>query len=367
MILTSFFILTSLFFFVALFNAVGWPKPRQADRTQTGVVSILIPARNEEKNLAACLDSILKQGEIVREIIVYDDHSTDGTASIVSHYKGIDGRIRLARTLPLESGWCGKNFACSRLAAEAEGDWLLFVDADTSLLQGAASRMVNEMQKRRLKLLSCWPGLEMITFWEKALMPVLNFVVFSIFPAPFSLYFFWPSLAIAHGACLMFDKKSYFEIGGHSAVRDQIFEDVRLAQMWRSSGSRGLCLDGQDLVRVRMYSSFSEIWKGFQKNFYPAFRYELSFWIFILFHFTVFLLPFILLVVMPNPRIMAACLAIILTRLLLAAYFRQPLWSALLHPLTEAITLALGISSWWCCKTGQGVAWKGREYHKSSS
>ncbi|MBK7600406.1 MAG: glycosyltransferase [Acidobacteria bacterium] len=76
---------------MALFNAVGWPKPRQADRTQTGVVSILIPARNEEKNLAACLDSILKQGEVVLEIIVYDDHSTDGTASIISHYKESTG------------------------------------------------------------------------------------------------------------------------------------------------------------------------------------------------------------------------------------------------------------------------------------
>src|SRR5262245_10923498 len=121
--------------------------------------------------------------------------------------------------------------------------------------------MVEEMNWRQLTFLSCWPGLEMESFWERMLMPMLDFVVFSIFPAPLSLKMGHSSLALAHGACLMFERKRYFEIGGHAAVRDQIFEDTRLARLWRMRGERGLCLDGQDMVQVRMYSSFDEIWR----------------------------------------------------------------------------------------------------------
>ncbi len=171
-----------------------------------------------------------------------------------------------------------------------------------------------------------------------------------------------PSLAIAHGACLMFKRGSYFEIGGHSAVRDQIFEDVRLAQLWRSSSERGLCLDGQDIIRVRMYSSLSEIWRGFQKNFFPAFRHELSFWCFIIFHFAVFFLPFIFLMFMPGMRLALSAGAILLTRLILAIYFRHPVWSIILHPLSEVVLISIGLSSWWKCKSGRGVEWRGRQY-----
>jgi chlorobactene glucosyltransferase len=195
---------------------------------------------------------------------------------------------------------------------------------------------------------------------------VLNFVVFSIFPAPFSLLFHWPSLAIAHGACLAFSRRSYFEIGGHAAVRDQIFEDVRLAQLWRAKKARGLCLDGQEVVRVRMYASFAEIWRGFQKNFFPAFRYEINFWLFLLFHFTVFFGPVLLVVLAPTTWAWIALGCVILLRLLLAQYFGHPLWSALVHPVSEPILLLLGLSSWWRCKSGRGVTWKGREYHKTA-
>ena len=288
------------------------------------------------------------------------------TPAIIAAYAARDPRVRAVAPQPLAPGWCGKNFACHQLALASTGDWLLFLDADARLTDEAAPRMAREMARRRLDLLSCWPGLEMASGWERTLMPVLNFVVFSIFPAPFSLLFNWASLAIAHGACLAFSRKSYFEIGGHAAVRDQIFEDVRLAQLWRKRRRRGLCLDGQDVVRVRMYTSFDEIWRGFQKNFFPAFHYEISFWLFMLFHLTVFFGPVALALVAPTPWTLAALGNILLLRLLLAAYFRHPLWSALAHPVSEIILLSLGLSSWWRCKSGRGVSWKGREYHKAA-
>jgi len=187
--------------------------------------------------------------------------------------------------------------------------------------------------------------------------------VFSLFPAPLSLVRQDPSLGLAHGACLMIERESYFTIGGHAAVRDQIFEDVRLAQLWRESGARGLCLDGQDVVRVRMYGSLGEICRGFQKNFFPAFRHELSFWAFIAFHFLVFLLPFLLLVAAPGWQTALAAGVIALTRVALALRFWHPVWSAFLHPVAEVILIRIGLSSWRRCKSGRGVEWRGRRYH----
>ncbi len=221
--------------------------------------------------------------------------------------------------------------------------------------------MVEEATRRDLTLLSCWPRLEMAGFWEKTLMPLLNFAVFTLYPAPLSLRRNDASLGLAHGACLLAHRASYEAIGGHAAVRDQIFEDTRLARWWRARGGRSLCLDGQDVVSVRMYGSLGEIWRGFQKNFFPAFRREASFWAFLSLHAAVFLSPFVLLAWSANAAIAAAC--VLATRLALAARFGHPWWSAPLHPLAEAILIALSLSSWRRCKSGKGVAWKGRLYH----
>lgn len=367
MISTALLVVTAFLLVIALANVLFWPKLRRAQQDYAGEVSVLIPARNEEANLADCLGAVLRQGETVREVLVYNDHSTDGTGRIIGEFAERDARVRSVEVLPLAEGWCGKNFACAQLASEATGKFLLFIDADARLTESAAARMAEEMHQRRLTFLSCWPGLELVSFWERALMPMLNFVVFATFPSPLSLLLGSSSLGLAHGACLMFERAIYEEIGGHTAVRDQIFEDTRLAQLWRERRQRGLCLDGQDVVRVRMYSSFAEIWQGFQKNFFPAFKHELSFWFFWTFHLVVFLSPFVLSVILPSVQIALAAMAVLLIRLALAWRFRQPLWGALLHPMAEVILLALGLSSWWRCKSGRGVAWKGREYHKSAN
>ncbi len=355
---------------VALWNALSWPRVAscKSDAPQPALISILIPARNEETNLAACLDTALAQGEIVGEALVYDDHSTDNTQAVINEFVKRDPRVRLIRAAALPAGWCGKTFACTQLAASARGEWLLFLDADARLAEGAAARMLAEAVRRRLTLLSCWPALELRSFWEKALMPLLNFVVFTLYPAPLALKRDDASLGLAHGACLLVHRSTYERVGGHTEVRDQLFEDVRLAQVWRERGAAGLCLDGQGIVSVRMYRTFAEIWGGFQKNFYPAFRRELSFWMFMATHLALFLLPFILApFVLMMDRVGGAALIVIALcvmamRAVLAVRFRHPWWSVLLHPVGEAILLALGLSSWWRCKSGRGVEWKGRRY-----
>lgn len=347
---------------VTIVNVIFWPKVGREEVGVEASVSILIPARNEEANLALCLESALAQGGIIREVLVYDDHSSDRTPQIIEEYAGRDSRVRKIAARQLEAGWCGKNFACAELAREAGGELLLFIDADARLRAGAAGRMAGEMKRRRLALLSCWPGLVMVGFWERTLMPLLNFIVFTLYPAPASLIDGRPSLGLAHGACLMIERESYRRIGGHGAVRGEIFEDVRLAQLWRERGERSLCLDGREIVGVRMYDSLGEIWRGFQKNFYPAFRRERSFWAFILLHLLVLFAPFPLLASRQSGSAMVAAGGVIVMRALLALRFRHPLWSVLLHPLGELFIIALGLSSWRRCKSGRGVVWKGRIY-----
>jgi glycosyltransferase involved in cell wall biosynthesis len=349
---------------ITLSNVLCWPRLRATRGIWPGQVSVLIPARNEEANLGACLAAVLEQGETVGEVLVYNDHSTDGTAGIIEQFAARDARVRMVAAQPLASGWCGKNFACAQLAKAAKGHWLLFLDADARLLPQAVARMIDEAQQRRLTMLSCWPGLVLGSFWERALMPLLNTVVFSVFPGVLSLVRGEASLGLAHGACLLFERATYEKLGGHGAVREQIFEDTRLAQLWRKRGERSLGLDGQDVVRVRMYQTFSEIWAGFQKNFYPAFQRESSFWAFWWLHAAVYWAPFGLALWTGSFAYGLAAGAVLSLRLLLALRFRHPLWAVLLHPLGETLLLALGLSSWWRCKSGRGVTWKGREYLK---
>lgn len=354
--------LTILVLLITLANVLFWPAVRSAPAALLPMVSVLIPARNEEANLPECLRSLSLQGEVIGEILIYDDHSTDGTRSVIEAARNTNSRIALVQQQELEIGWTGKNFACAKLAEAARFPFILFIDADARLQPGAVDSMLQEMRRRRLELLSCWPGLKTETFWERLLMPMLNFVVFSIYPGPLALFFSYQSLALAHGACLMFERQSYLEVGGHRMVHDQIFEDTRLAQLWRQLGRRALCLDGQRVVRVRMYENFSGIWQGFLKNFYPAFQRRYNFWIFLLFHLLVVLGPFFMLAVGGRESILGAG-AIIGSRLLLAIRFNQPWTLIFLHPLAEIMMLALGLNSWWRCRSGRGVNWKDRTYH----
>lgn len=364
---------------VALWNTLAWPRvgdrpsdrPGAATATPPVSVSILIPARDEEINLAACLNAALAQGPCVREILVYDDHSQDRTREIVSEYARRDARVRLVSTAPLPAGWCGKTFACARLAEEARARWLLFIDADARLSEAAAALIVGEAEARAVSLLSCWPRLETRGFWEGVLMPLLNFVVFTLYPAPLALRRKDSSLGLAHGSCMLARRDDYEFVGGHAAVRGELFEDVRLAQLWRARGRPSLCLDGQRVISVRMYRSLAEIWGGFQKNFFPAFRSAQSFRAFLALHLIVFLLPFALLplsfVNTGGARLLfpiAAC--VLATRFALALRFKHPWWSVLLHPLGEIILIALGVSSWLRCRTGRGVVWKGRRYREGA-
>ncbi len=362
--------LLSISLLIVISNVWLFPKVRNVVGNSTTKISLLIPARNEENNIEECVLSVLQQGGAVAEILIYNDHSEDRTGEILTRLSQQYPQIAVVPCRPLLPGWCGKNFACAQLASAASGDWLLFIDADVRLAPNAISSILAEARARNLTFLSCWPKFETVTVAEKILMPMLNFLVFSLYPSVLTIlttpqFVQNEKLGIAHGACMLFERASYEKFDGHERVKDQIFEDTRIAQLWRKSGMRGLCLDGQGFVHLRMYTSGREIWQGFQKNFFPAFKSQTSFWLFIVMHFTIYLLQFILVVFNPNSRYVLLILLVSCIRFLIALRFRQSILSVVFHPFAETLLLLLGISSWWRCISGKGVNWKGRSYQTS--
>lgn len=356
-----------LVFMLVVVNMIAWPAIAPRPEGPAGAVSVIIPARNEAANIGPCLKHVVAQGEVVREVWVYDDQSTDGTRDQVAEWAARDPRVRIIAGSTLPPGWTGKNHACARAAAQAQAPWLLFLDADARLAPGAVNGLVAAADAHGATFLSAWPGLDLRGFWEQALMPMLNFCVFTLFPAPMAKRRRDEAFGLAHGACLLIDRRTYEAVGGHGAVRHEIFEDTLLARLWRREGHLSLGLDGQRVVRVRMYDSFAAIWRGFQKNAFLAFRNRHMFWLFVLFRAAVFTAPFVILAIglataQANWLWAVAPALVLAARAALALRFHYALWPIVLHPLAEVLLIALGLTAWWRCTSGTGVDWKGRRY-----
>lgn len=333
-------------------------------------ISILIPARNEESKIIKCISKCLNQSERIEEIIVYDDNSDDNTFSIVKELSNSNPIIKVIKGKILPQGWSGKNHACFELSKLAKSKWLLFIDADTELLPNSIPSLMKKTQDG-FTFISAWPKIQMKSFSEKLMMPLLNFVVFTFYPTLINKFSNKSSLGLAHGACILVNKDIYKEIGGHSSVKEEIFEDTLLARKWRESGYRSICINGMNIIQVRMYESLSEIWKGFEKNAFLAFKNPLNFFLFQILHIFIFNLPVILipLTLFLYEKLFLTLISgiiILLIRLLLSIKFKHPIWSIFLHPIPEIFFTLLSFSAWIKFSFGNGITWKNRTYKKSN-
>jgi glycosyltransferase involved in cell wall biosynthesis len=233
-----------------------------ADRvTGRPAVSVIVPARNEESCLGACLESLVAQTGVPFEIIVVDDHSTDRTREIAQSSPGV--RVLEAGALP--EGWTGKNNAVTAGARAARAQWLLFTDADTVHLPGSLARALAEANSRQVDLLSYSPEQMVESFWEKAVMPVIFAELASTY-RPSQVSDPKSSAAAANGQYLLIKRVSYDTIGGHAAMASSLLEDVALARAVKQSGRRIFFRYGGDQVRTRMYRSFAQLREGWTKN-----------------------------------------------------------------------------------------------------
>ena len=306
------------------------------------------------------------------EILVLDDHSSDGTSELVQDLARQNPRLRLLQGKDLPPGWTGKAWACQQLANEAQGEYLLFIDADTRLADLTLSQAVDHARREKADLLSLWPYLESKTWSERLVIPFVHLFILLYLPH-------WmggrsASLGAANGQFLLFRREAYEKIGGHTAVRGHLVEDIALARKMRAAGLRVLNRDGTNpnqpiaLVRCRMYDHFRDLWDGFTKNLYPAFDGRFGAFVFFqLFQGVVFLGPFLLLPFFPRDPILWIEVAIILSlRLAIAHRFRQSWLGAILHPFGQALVIAIAANS-WLQTLRRRLPWRGRHYAHHSS
>jgi glycosyltransferase involved in cell wall biosynthesis len=229
-------------------------------------ISAIVPARDEQAVVAACIESLALQPEIA-EILVVNDQSTDKTAEIVRSLMARIPRLRLLETLEVPAGWVGKNYAVSLGSQEARNSWLLFTDADALLQPGAAARALQIAQERSAALISFSPKQITESWYEKALIPF----VYSRLAKHFSYKDVnnpASPAAAANGQFLMIQRDAYNSIGGHAGVASEVLEDVALARRAKAAGFPLWFGAGQGIVSVRMYRSFRAMWQGWRKNLF---------------------------------------------------------------------------------------------------
>lgn len=259
-------------FTVTLFNFISNPKLTRVNKHYNDLVSILIPAMDEEDNIAALLESIAFQDYKDFEVIVYDDDSSDRTFAVCSSLARTDERFRVIKGGELPPGWLGKNHACSELAKIAKGDYFLFLDTGEMVSRGLINSAVHRMKLYNLSLLSLFANQEMCSAGEKATVPLLHYLLLNLLPLRLVFLLRSPSIATACGQFMLFDAATYRKEQWHSLVRDKIIEDAGIMQQVKLKHYRGEVLLANDMLRCRMYRGYRQAIAGLSKNALAAFN-----------------------------------------------------------------------------------------------
>lgn len=324
-----------------------------------GLISVLIPARNEENNISNCLQSLTMQDYMNLEILVLDDNSEDGTFTAAAEFAEKDERIRIIKGEPLPAGFTGKNWACHQLSQSASGEHLLFIDADVTLEKNSITSAIGEFKKYNLDLLSVSPTQKINSSGEWLTVPLLNWVLLSFLPLQFVYSHKSHSLAAANGQFMFFKRSAYESTGGHHSLRSSIAEDLAFARRLKQNGFRVKTYLGGEFVYCRMYKDFRNSFEGFTKNFFPG--SGLSRVIFIsLISFLTFCFTFPFIMVFIDKIFILPLMLIILQRILISARSRQHvLINLLFHPFQMIMFFILGINS-VAASMNKRRRWKGR-------
>jgi len=343
-------------------------------------VSICIPARNEENNIKRSVSFALAQRYEALEVLVLDDNSSDRTPEILNAIDNSSNhKLKLIEGKPKPNDWLGKSWACHQLSKHASGEILIFIDADVWLEPEATLRVIRTMGHDVVDFLTVWPRQELRTFWEKTIIPLVYYSLFTLLPfACVHKFPRWipaifrrklsPFFAAATGQFMAFKRSAYEAIGGHESVKHTIVEDVELAKNIKRHGFSMKMYNGISAVHCRMYTSLDEIQQGFRKNFLAGFNYNIPLFIFMgLLHIIVYILPAITLIValftnqILTGILSAACiLTVIIQRLLMDSRFRWERKYSLTHILGVGWFQILGIIVLQDYFKNKMPTWKGR-------
>lgn len=330
-------------------------------------VSVLVPARNEADRIAATVQSVLASRSIELELLVLDDASDDDTAAVARAVADGDARLTVVRGDGVVPGWNGKQMACSRLAAAARHSHLLFLDADVVVSPDAIARLVRELERRNVDLLSGVPQQRTGTWLEHAVVPLIHFVLLGFLPLERMRRSGSPAYAAGCGQLMLVRSAAYERAGGHAAIRSSRHDGLKLPRAFRAAGLRTDLVDATDLASCRMYEGARAVWRGFAKNADEGMATPAS-----IVPWTILLLggqvaPWMALVAVlagvvsvPLLPLLLASLAGPLTRAWMAVRYQQHPLGVLLHPVGVATLVAI---QWWALANaarGRTVPWRGR-------
>jgi len=355
-------------------NLRSLKKPSRSSRipSPAPLVSVLVPARDEEKNIRECLESLQQQDYPSFEVLVLDDNSIDSTALIVQEMAAEDRHIHLFTGEPLPDDWAGKPFACYQLAKQARGDWLLFVDADTRHAPGMLRSVMSIALKQKISLLSGFPRQITNSLPQKIVVPLIYFIIMGWAPL------WWihrsratrPSVAI--GQFLLFSREEYWRFGGHKVVKSRILEDIWMGIEVSRHGGRHIAIDLSSVVSCNMYPSAGAMWTGLVRCIYSVMAIS----------------PLVLLLLIPvaclfyvgpfywlwngffmshaplvwRGVVVAQVILVIFMRWLVDNRFKEPAISAWLHPIGICYLILIVAHSVLRWLVGTGVTWKERLY-----
>lgn len=348
-------------FTVTLFNFISSPRLPYSNRHYHDLVSVLIPARNEEDDILPLLQSIRDQNYPNFEVIILDDHSSDRTFKLCADFCAGDDRFSILKGEELPAEWLGKNYACCQLARAAKGKYLMFVDADETISDGLINNAVHRMKLSRLSLLSLFTNQVMITLGERLVVPLMHFILLNLLPLRLVRLSKNPAFAAASGQFMMFDAENYHSNQWHARVKSKVVEDVEIMKLVKAYNYNGEALLANGYIHCRMYKTFGEAMSGFSKNLLAGFSNNVA-------GLCLYLLlviggPFAIWYFLDIQLLFFAVGLTILSRIMISISSGQNPWiNILLHPLQMLVFLMLAILSIQKYFT-RTVIWKGRTIH----
>jgi hypothetical protein len=326
------------------------------------LVSILIPARNEENHIDAALRAARASRGVPVEVIVMDDGSSDRTAAIVRSHADQDRRVRLLTAPALQEGWTGKVHACHHLSRAAGGTHLLFVDADVRLSPDAAAALAGHAGSSGAALVSGVPRQVMETLGELLTVPIINLMMLCYLPIGLMRRSRDPEFGAACGQMLLVERTVYKSCGGHGAIRHLLHDGIQLARLFRRHGYHTDLIRGDDIASCRMYETFGDSWKGFAKNAHEGIATPIALPVWTILLAGGHVLPFALLPVLPTGTVLLSALASLAARSLVTVVTRENAAAIPVHPFTVLTGLAIQWASLLRVGRGRQAGWKGRFY-----
>lgn len=346
----------SLRLLIVLVNFFGNPYLPDKKCSGNKTVSVLVPARNEATNLPFLLGKLLAQTYKPLEILVYDDDSADGTWEVLESFAAISKAIHPIKGGSLPSGWLGKNHACFQLAKKAQGDYLMFLDADVRPESDLIERALVHIDSRKLKLLTLFPEQDMISLGEKITVPVMQNILLSLLPLPLVSYSHKPSLAAANGQFMFFEVEVYKKLQPHAWVKGRAVEDISIIRLYKKFHFQVETMLGNGVVHCRMYTSYARALQGFSKNFLSFFGNN---YLFLLIHLTFSTLGWVSLLWLPLTLALLGFLGIFLLHTLLIKITGRSWIHILLAPVQQ---VNAWIMAWQAVllKRKKRITWKQR-------